>query len=253
VVRGGRGSEAEQYIIDRVNRLDGWSASNANTARANQPGFDVVARHENGWELRISVKSVSTGGRRHDYGIGRSFGAHPADVYAFVDLTAPAPWPVYLAGARTVERLALERHRHYQAARGRPADTLNTWSPKVSRGLLEAIGARENPSTPAASQADPHPRAHHVPSSPFRPIPQSPRSTTAPPARCWRCWWPSGRPLSVQSCSVAHRSPLLGGNEQERLQHAVLVGPLPLVLLLDAVSLAVDVDAEGLIPRAALN
>jgi hypothetical protein len=144
VARGGHGSEAEQYVIDRVNRLHGWSASNANAVRPNQPGFDVVACHEDGRELRISVKSVSTGGRRHDYGIGRSFSAHPADVYAFVDLTAPAPWPVYLAGARTIERLAQERHRHYQAARGRPTDTLNSWSPKVSRGLLEVIGAREN-------------------------------------------------------------------------------------------------------------
>jgi hypothetical protein len=144
-----------------VNRLDGWSAFNANTARGNQPGFDVVARHEDGRELRISVMSVSTGGQRHDYGIGRSFGTHPAEVYAFVDLTAPAPWPVHLAGARTVERLALERHRHYQAARGRPVDTLNTWSPKVSRGLLEAIGARENwsllkqPAAPELPQVTP--------------------------------------------------------------------------------------------------
>jgi hypothetical protein len=126
-----------------VNQLIGWSAVNANSARANQPGFDVVARHRDGRELRISVKSVSTGGKRHDYGIGRSFRAHPADVYAFVDVTGLRPWPVYLAGARTVEALALERHRQYQADRGRPADALNSWSPKVSRDLLEAMGARE--------------------------------------------------------------------------------------------------------------
>jgi hypothetical protein len=144
MTRGGHGPEAEQYVIERVSRLAGWSAMDANAARANQPGFDVLARHESGRELRISVKSVSTGGRRHDYGIGRSFGAYPADVYAFVDLTVLKPWPVYLAGARTVERLALERHRHYQAERGRPVDTLNTWSPKISRGLLEAMGVRED-------------------------------------------------------------------------------------------------------------
>jgi hypothetical protein len=33
------------------------------------------------------VKSVSSGERRHDYGIRRSFQRHPGDVYAFVDLT----------------------------------------------------------------------------------------------------------------------------------------------------------------------
>lgn len=144
MARGGYGAAAEQYVIERVSQLAGWSAVNANSLRANQPGFDVLARHHSGRELRISVKSVSTGGKRHDYGIGRSFRTHPADVYAFVDLTGPQPWPVYLAGARTVEALALERHRQYQADRGRPVDSLNSWSPKVSRGLLEAMGARED-------------------------------------------------------------------------------------------------------------
>jgi hypothetical protein len=127
-----------------VSQLPGWSAVNANVARVNQPGFDVLARHRDGRELRISVKSVSTGGNRHDYGIGRSFRSHPADVYAFVDVTGRRPWTVYLAGARTAEALALERHRQYQADRRRPEDQLNSWSPKVSRGLLEAMGAREN-------------------------------------------------------------------------------------------------------------
>ncbi len=142
MTRGGHGPEVEQYVIERVSRLAGWSAMDANATRANHPGFDVLARHENGRELRISVKSVSTGGRC-DFGIGRSFTRYPADVYAFVDLTVPEPWPVYLAGARTVERLASERHRQYQAERGRLVDALNTWSPKISRGLLEAMGARE--------------------------------------------------------------------------------------------------------------
>ncbi len=143
MARGRYGAAAEQYVIERVNQLAGWSAVDANSLRVNQPGFDVLARHRNGRELRVSVKSVSSGGKRHDYGIGRSFRAHPADVYAFVDLTGPRPWPVYLAGAHTVEELALERHRQYQADRGRPVDSLNSWSAKVSRGLLEAMGARE--------------------------------------------------------------------------------------------------------------
>jgi hypothetical protein len=144
MTRGGHGSEAEKYVIERLRGLAGWLAMDANAARPNQPGFDVLGRHENGRELRISVKSVSTGGVRCDFGIGRSFMRHPADVYAFVDMTALEPWPVYLAGARTVERLALERHHQYQAKRGRPVDGLNTWSPKISRGLLEAMGARED-------------------------------------------------------------------------------------------------------------
>ena len=143
MARGRHGEAAERYVLERVGGLPGWSAVDANAQRGNQPGFDVLARHDGGRQLRISVKSVSTGGNRHDYGIGRSFNAYPADVYAFVDLTGAEPWPVYLAGARTVERLALERHRHYQAARGRPTEAMNTWSPKVSRVLLESMGARE--------------------------------------------------------------------------------------------------------------
>jgi len=34
------------------------------------------------------------------------------------------------------------RHRKYQADRGR-TESLSTWAPKVSRELLEAMGARE--------------------------------------------------------------------------------------------------------------
>jgi len=49
---------------------------------------------------------------------------------------------VYLAGGRSVEELAMIRHRKYQADRGR-TESLSTWAPKVSRELLEAMGARE--------------------------------------------------------------------------------------------------------------
>lgn len=144
MVRGGHGREAEQYVMERIGSLPGWSAVDANAARRNQPGFDLLARHRDGRELRVSVKSVSTGGTRHDYGIGRSFRSYPADVYAFVDVAAPRPWSVYLTGARSAEALALERHRQYQADRGRALDELNSWSPKVSRHLLEAMGAHEH-------------------------------------------------------------------------------------------------------------
>jgi hypothetical protein len=142
VARGGMGDAAERWIIERIRSLPGWNAHNTNETRANQPGFDVLAVNAVGREVRVSVKSVSTGGTRHDYAIGRSFARYPADVYAFVDLTSPRPWPVYLAGGRTVEELALVRHRKYQADRGR-TDSLNTWAPKVSRALLEAMGAKE--------------------------------------------------------------------------------------------------------------
>jgi hypothetical protein len=47
----------------------------------------------------------------------------------------------------------MERHRQYQAERGRPVGALNTWSPKISRGLLDAMGVREECSLP--EQSDP--------------------------------------------------------------------------------------------------
>jgi hypothetical protein len=136
------GQAAESHVVDRIRALPGWNAHNANQFRANQPGFDVLAVNDAGREVRVSVKSVSTGGERHDYAIGRSFDRYPADVYAFVDFTDGSPGTVYLAGARSVEELALERHRKYQADRGRNA-SLGAWAPKISRELLEAMDARE--------------------------------------------------------------------------------------------------------------
>ena len=142
MARGGMGRAAETYVVDRIRSLPGWDAHNANDLQANQPGFDVVAVNAAGRKVRVSVKSVSTRGTRHDYAIGRSFERYPADFYAFVDMTGGSPGTVYLAGARTVEELAIERHRKYQADRGREA-SLNSWSPKVSRSLLESMHARE--------------------------------------------------------------------------------------------------------------
>jgi len=116
-------------------------AFDANATRANQPGFDLIARRDDGRELRVSVKSVSVNGARHDYGVGRSFERHSADVYAFVDMTS-VDRPVYLVGARTAVLLAMERHRHYQIDRGREAEALNSWAPKISRRLLEEMACR---------------------------------------------------------------------------------------------------------------
>jgi hypothetical protein len=88
------GLSAEQYVVQRINDLTGWSAINANDLRTNQPGFDVLARRRDGREVRVSVKGKAPRGSRHDYEIGTSFRRHPADVYAFVNTSAPQPWSV---------------------------------------------------------------------------------------------------------------------------------------------------------------
>ena len=48
---GGRGREAELYVLQRVER---WSAIDANSVKMNQPGFDVLARHSDCSQVRIS-------------------------------------------------------------------------------------------------------------------------------------------------------------------------------------------------------
>jgi hypothetical protein len=139
------GLSAEQYIVRRINELPGWTAINANDLRTNQPGYDVLARREDGREVRVSVKGkwVNLPVARHDYEVGKSFRRHPPDVYAFVNESAPYPWPVHLAGANAVIELALVRHERYQRDRGRDTTALGSWAPKVSHALLEAMGALE--------------------------------------------------------------------------------------------------------------
>ena len=137
------GLSAEQYVVQRINKLAGWSAINANDLRTNQPGFDVLARRDDGRELRVSVKGKAPRGSQHDYEVGKSFRRHPADVYAFVNTAALRPRPVHLAGARSVVELALVRHQRYQRDRGRDTTALGSWTPKVSHALLEAMDARE--------------------------------------------------------------------------------------------------------------
>jgi hypothetical protein len=73
VACGGMGQAAERYLVDRIRSLPGWEAHNANYLRLNQPGFGVRAVSTSGRDVRVSVESVSTGGSRHDYAIGRSF------------------------------------------------------------------------------------------------------------------------------------------------------------------------------------
>lgn len=98
MARGGMGKAAENHVVDRITSLPGCKARNANDSRNNQPGFDVLATNAAGHEVRVSVESVSTGGVRHDYAIGRSFERHRADIYTFVDMTDGTPGSVYLAG-----------------------------------------------------------------------------------------------------------------------------------------------------------
>jgi hypothetical protein len=88
--------------------------------------------------LRISVKSKAT---QASFEIGRSFRRYPADVYAFVDVAVPRPWPIWLVGARTVEALALIRHKQYQLSWDPPRDPdeLGSWSPKLSRHLIHEL------------------------------------------------------------------------------------------------------------------
>ena len=144
MVRGGRGNEAEEYVVDRINGLPAWQAINANVAKINQRGFDVVATNGvSGRKVLVSVKSVSSGGTRHDYAIGKTFERYPADIYAFVDMTDGPPGTVFLAGQDAVVDLALARNARYQTDRGREPSARGTWAPKISRGLLVAMGSCE--------------------------------------------------------------------------------------------------------------
>jgi len=100
MTRGGRGREAELYVIQRINELPGWSAVDANDLRSNQPGYDALATHERGRQLRVSTKSIETKKKGY-FEVG---GVKPlVDVYALVDMTQPYPWPIYLAGAKPVQ------------------------------------------------------------------------------------------------------------------------------------------------------
>jgi hypothetical protein len=130
--------EAELYVIQRINELPGWSADDANDQRRNQPGHDAIATHEkSGRRLRVSTKSTTTN-RYFAVGGVRS----EVDVYAFVDMTQPEPWPVYLAGAKPVQKLIMARHVQWSTDRCKPVDE-NKYRPKLSLKLLEMIGCKE--------------------------------------------------------------------------------------------------------------
>jgi hypothetical protein len=140
VARGGYGQEAEAYMVERINALPEWTAINLNEKKKkNNPGPDLLATRADGRTVTVSVKSRDGG---KDYEISTSFKKYPSDVYAFVNMTGGMPASVYLAGANTIVKLALERNGQYRTDRGLPPG-FGSWSPKVSESLLETMGARE--------------------------------------------------------------------------------------------------------------
>jgi hypothetical protein len=164
MTRGGYAPEAEQYLIE------GWRAGRSRTPTPRAPTTRGSICSP---VTRAAVPCGSTGGVRCDFGIGRSLTRYPAHLDGFVDLTVPEPWPVYLAGACTIERLALERHRQYQAERGHPVEPLNSWSPTIQpriapshgdTGMLVVAGAGLSPPSSLLSRQacwPGHARTHH--------------------------------------------------------------------------------------------
>jgi hypothetical protein len=134
--------EAEDFAVTKLNDLHGWVAVNVNTVIHGQPGYDLLVTHCDGRSLRCSVKSVSSMSGRCDFGVGKSLDPQRCDFYVFVNQTIE-PWEVYVAGVEPVLELANERHKEYNARRGRGPE-LNSWSPKISRELLRMMGAQEN-------------------------------------------------------------------------------------------------------------
>jgi hypothetical protein len=135
--------QAENYVIDRIRSLPGWTAVNANDIRYNQPRYDVIATDSAGREVRVSVKSASTGGAKQAYTVDTPDERYPVAVYAFVDMTGDTPGRVYLAGSRTVMSLAVERHAEYQSRRGKDPLAKGSWKQKIGRVLLTEMGTLE--------------------------------------------------------------------------------------------------------------
>ena len=139
MARGGYGLEAEAHMVERIDALPAWTAINLNEKRKNNAGPDLLATRADGRQVTVSVKSRDGG---KDYEIGKSSAKHPSDIYAFVDMTDGVPGLIYLAGAKTIVKLALARNSQYRADRGLP-EGFGNWAPKVSESRLEMMGARE--------------------------------------------------------------------------------------------------------------
>jgi hypothetical protein len=143
----------------KASRLPGgWAQAQDYVARRlHQLGWEVMASvdYDHAWDLGISrtndsyvpieVKAISNpSSARGHFTVSRRIAdlAQAGGVVAFVDMTREEPWPVYLAGARTVAILASARDASWREARGKDPQERG-WPPKISRRLLEQMGTRE--------------------------------------------------------------------------------------------------------------
>jgi hypothetical protein len=136
-------ADAEAYVLARLREILGATVE---APAGNDRGWDACAVRPDGRRVLVQVKAMaSRRSARGDFTVGRlaTDPARAAGVVAFVDLTVERPWPVYLAGARTVAELAQARHARYQQARGEDPTRPGSWPAKISRRLLEQMGTRE--------------------------------------------------------------------------------------------------------------
>ena len=143
-----RWTEAEAWVRERLQAVLGAAIDHIDSAgdSGNCRGWDFRIGLADGRQVMLQVKAISNArSARGDFTVG-ALASDPErtdGVLALVDMTSERPWPVYLAGARTVAALARARHDVYQRTRGRDADQPGSWGTKVSRELLEQMGTRE--------------------------------------------------------------------------------------------------------------
>jgi hypothetical protein len=140
-----RWTDAEAWVRERLQAVLGTSIDHIDSA-GDDRGWDFRIGLPDGRQVMLQVKAISNArSARGDFTVGALAGdPERADgVLALVDMTTQRPWPVYLAGARTVAALARARHDAYERARGRDADHPGSWGAKVSRELLERMSTRE--------------------------------------------------------------------------------------------------------------
>jgi len=143
-----RWTEAEAWVYERLQAMLGAAIDRIDSAGdgVDRRGWDFRIDLADGGQVMLQVKAISNArSARGDFTVGALAGdpERTDGVLALVDMTTERPWPVYLAGARTVAALARARHDAYQRARGRDADTPGSWGAKVGRQLLEQMGTRE--------------------------------------------------------------------------------------------------------------
>lgn len=170
-------AQAEAYVLSRLQE-HGWKVE---AAAERDQTWDLCIHRPDGDSVAVEVKSISNpSSARGHFTVGRRTAdpARATGVVAFVDMTGEQPWPVYLAGARTVAALASARHTAYQQARGKDPQE-HGWPPKISRRLLEQMGTREwwallNAQDPSRLP-DPAPYLEQARRDAPRPLPGTPR------------------------------------------------------------------------------